>query len=377
MKVAFVNVLNGRLPGVLAKMRAQAKVLSNFSKSSRFYVFYSGDIGDCEDTLGGDGIAYVKLPSFSRGSAVMGLPMYIAHYLKGVDIDVVFLRSIPLSPFFWVAFRNRSYRLIVEYHSKLMPELYANKDYKHLFLSGLSRGLANTVIDGKVSVTGEIARYESCDSKAVVIPNGLNISKYKPKRIKICDGKVLCLAFVASQNHPWQGLDRLLKSLRANELDGGINCQLDIVGRIDERDFVGIDLPKNIKFHGFQSGQSIAKILSNADIGVSTLALYKKNMVEACALKSREYLMNSIPFIYGYNDPDILPSDKFAMKVGNDESRLDMSQIYNFAMGIAQDAARVEDQMKDAVMGRFSWEVKIAKYIAFALEVYSQEAKVV
>jgi len=374
MKIVFANVINKRLPGVVAKMEAQAKALCSLVREGKFYAFYTGEQNElnsgpvCEN-----GIVYVKLPRFAYKLATIALPRFLANYFRELNPDVVVLRSIPFSPMFWLAFREKNYRLIVEYHTKLMPELLVNRDYKHAMMSAISYGLADQIIDGKICMTREISNYEHFDGPTVVIPNGIDISGRETKMRKTYDVKCLRLGFVASQNHPWQGLDRLLRSLKANEDFGGPKCHLDVVGRLDQSEFTDLQLPRNVKFHGFLNTTEIAQILSQVDVGVSTLALHRKGMDEACALKSREYLVNSIPFIYGYIDPDFRTTDRFALRVPNNESLIDLPSVSDFAQRIAQNQEEITAEMRRVVVERLSWDVKIANYLKFADKVYSHQ----
>ena len=49
---------------------------------------------------------------------------------------------------------------------------------------------------------------------------------------------------------------------------------------------------------------------------------------EACALKSREYIVKGIPFIYAYNDTDINENHSFCLRLVNDSSIIDFKKNY-------------------------------------------------
>lgn len=377
-RVVFASLINTRLPGVVIKIVAQARALREQFPEGEFHVFYSGRQDDLRlNNFSMPGLFFIRLPEFPARLASVLLPGFLSRYFQRLRPRVVILRSIPPSPLFWYAFRQRSYRLIVEYHTKLLPELLVSRDYKHFVMAAFSKGLVNRVIDGKVSMTREIALYEGSDAPGAVIANGIESKMAVRRPFKCYDGKCLRLVFVASENHPWQGLDRLIHSIIANEQACGPLCRLDVVGRIKVSDFPQIVMPSCVTFHGFMTSDAISELLGEADLGVSTLALYRKGMQEACALKSREYIMNTKPFIYGYRDPDIHNYDRFAMQVSNDDALLDMTSICKFASSIANNAEAVAEEMRCVAEERISWSGKIARYLAFAEAVLAMENRIV
>ena len=116
--------------------------------------------------------------------------------------------------------------------------------------------------------------------------------------------KLSCI-FVSSSFQSWQGLDLLLKSY--------INTpaiKLVVVGKVLTSDIQLVRLcqrlhPHTFTYHESLSSNDLINMYRDQDIGISTLALSRKGMKQACPLKSREYMRNGLPVVGGYEDPEI------------------------------------------------------------------------
>jgi hypothetical protein len=74
-------------------------------------------------------------------------------------------------------------------------------------------------------------------------------------------------------------------------------------------------------------------IASNANVAISTLALHRTVMTEACPLKTRFYLAMGLPVILGYDDTDLMEKQPdFLLNIGNYPSNVkdNMSLIRSF-----------------------------------------------
>ena len=100
----------------------------------------------------------------------------------------------------------------------------------------------------------------------------------------------------------WHGVDRLLKIAH---LCPTVEFLL-IGGRsgddLDLSSFGGV--PPNLDVRGPVYGTNLDELLQSSTLGIGTLALERKNMLEACALKVREYLANGLPVYLPHIDTD-------------------------------------------------------------------------
>jgi hypothetical protein len=104
--------------------------------------------------------------------------------------------------------------------------------------------------------------------------------------------------FVASYFYPWHGLDRLLAAMR--EVD--YEVILHVVGEISDADRAVALKDRRVVLHGLLSSQEIQALSGQCCLGLSSFALDRKGMREACTLKVREYLMMGLPVAAGHKE---------------------------------------------------------------------------
>ena len=120
-------------------------------------------------------------------------------------------------------------------------------------------------IDGLVVVSKKVSSFHG---KVAVIPNGYNFKKINSCVRLAPNQKALHVFFIASNNHPWQGIDQVIKFAKLTP-----DIIFDIVGNIKIN-----SVPRNVKLHGSMSYEQYKPILLNADCAMSTMALFRKEM---------------------------------------------------------------------------------------------------
>lgn len=157
-------------------------------------------------------------------------------------------------------------------------------------------------IGGMVCVTEELAKgsFYSCSTPKIVIPNAITVENFSLlKKHGHKDFKKTRLFFLGSSGQPWHGLDKMILLLKKL----GSDFTLDVVGPDRTTVERSVTIPDNVVVHGHLKHSEYAKVISNAHIAVSTLALHRAGLNEACPLKSREYLAQGFPTIIAYDDP--------------------------------------------------------------------------
>ena len=137
------------------------------------------------------------------------------------------------------------------------------------------------------------------------------------------------IAFLGSPNQPWHGLDKI-ERLAYNL---GDTFHFHIIGT--EKG----SACRNVTFYGPQDQNKYEKILQNCDIAISTMALHRKQMNEACPLKTREYLAYGYPVVAGYADTAWLGDPPaWILQLPNTEDNLDnpenISSMRNFCLNM-------------------------------------------
>ena len=136
---------------------------------------------------------------------------------------------------------------------------------------------------------------------------------------------------------PWHGCERLLKGLYDYKSGGGIRkiC-IYLVGNGNEIDFYRqltkqYAISGNVVFCGMQQGDALEDYYNLADIGIDSLAGYKKGISVSSSLKSKEYLVKGLPVVLGCKI-DILSDSlkECTVSVPNDASHINMQLLIDF-----------------------------------------------
>ncbi|WP_159739443.1 glycosyltransferase [Vibrio atypicus] len=310
---------------VLKKVVRQTKIWSDEGNEVWVFSLRSGNYINIENNeLYKFGASYSSDSSALIKLLVIYYNSYrLFNYIKKLSITIIYTRLITYTPF--VEMMIRKVPTILEINS------YDKKEYSGTAYSGYTRiytsfigNRIKSLVSAFVFVTNELAdilaKEVGFNPNHKVIANGYSFDN----RCTIDEiiGERIKLIFVVSPGQPWHGLDRL--------------CE--IAKRLPEYDFQivgesGIDT-NNVFYHGYQTGDALTNLLSLANFGVGTLALDRKDMAEACPLKSREYLFHGLPCFGSYVDTD------FSTHQG--------LPIY-MQLADAEDACRSAQQIRDFV----------------------------
>lgn len=212
-------------------------------------------------------------------------------------------------------------------------------------------------VSGIIGVTDEILCYERArihDHKkpGYVYPNGIFYPEKRKKYSVDQRGLVPEILFVASFFANWHGLDLLLDDIAKSNS----NFVLHLVGALSAKDRLRASRDPRIKIHGPLKRDDINKLSQLCWLGLSSFALNRKKMKQACTLKVREYLMNGLPVYAGYQD--VFPHDFSFYKMGPP----DIEKILDYARSIRNrtrwDVARQAEPFiskTELLPGLYSW----------------------
>jgi glycosyltransferase involved in cell wall biosynthesis len=259
----------------------------------------------------------------------------------------------------------RTATLILEINSDDMAEFRLGSRRRFEY-NRLTRGLLLRQARGVIFVTSELQRspsFAAYQGASVVITNGIQLSEYpivpapanpRPR-----------LVFVGTSGQIWQGMDKVVQLAG---LEPG--WDFDIIGARMEQDKAGGAgaTPANVRWHGPLDHSSALGVMAGADIGIGTLALHRKAMNEACALKLREYLAMGLPVIYGNEDADVDAVPELALRIPNTETNVttDIRRIEMFV-----EASRGRRVPRSAV-GHLDSQVKEGQRLDFLRQVTKQ-----
>jgi hypothetical protein len=177
-------------------------------------------------------------------------------------------------------------------------------------------------VAGIVTVTKELAEDSTIarfQKPTIFLPNSYNSKQYTPLKSSIPSLRIQ-LFIIGTPTQPWQGFD-IVQKMAQNlpEFD------FHIVGGDGES-------TDNLFYHGYLNLHKYLPIIATCHIAIGTLALYKKNMTEACPLKVREYVSFGFPIIIGYNETAFLESipPEWALQIDSTKIDQEIDTIRNF-----------------------------------------------
>lgn len=246
--------------------------------------------------------------------------------------DVLVLRHSISDPFQAAFIKKIKKPVYLVHHTLEVQEILSDNNMKTNIKSKIEKYFGKISLDsaqGVIAVTNEIFNYENKRTKnkfkdKIIYPNGIDYDDNK-----IQDGRrsdIPELIFVSSYFNSWHGLDLLLKDLN-NTSEKFI---LHIVGNLNSIDKQLAKQDERIVLHGHLSQNEIQELVSKMWIGLSSFALFRKGMKEACTLKVREYLRNGLPVYSGHKD--IFPESFCYYRVGEPKFKniLEYARIVRF-----------------------------------------------
>jgi glycosyltransferase involved in cell wall biosynthesis len=192
----------------------------------------------------------------------------------------------------------------------------------------LTRGILLKRVSGLVSVSEELARdasYDAYHKPMRVISNGIDLSVFPP--LDAPNNDIPHLVFIGTPGYSWHGVDKLVELARVFP-----DLHVDIVGydKLPENE----PMPSNLTLHGYLNADWYRKVMAGCDLAISTLALHRKGMEEACPLKTRECLAYGLPMVLPYEDTDLKDLDvDFLLRIPNKEDNIQThgQAIHDFA----------------------------------------------
>lgn len=166
----------------------------------------------------------------------------------------------------------------------------------------------------------------------------------------------------------WHGLDRLLLGIKKWKEKGLniFNLRLDIAGDgpvISELKTLAraLEIDDYITWHGVLSGERLTCLMSQADMGIGTLGLYRKGLHVDSSLKHRGYCAAGLPFVLSSSDADFPKTLSFIHYVPSDDSEINILELKSFYDNLD---SKVSEQMFHHAQDNLSWKVKMRAILA-------------
>lgn len=219
------------------------------------------------------------------------------------NYEIILLRYSPYDPFqFIISFFLKKYFTV--HHTFEFEEILVSKKLvklKCFFEMFFSKFVLKNAI-GILGVTNEICEYEAqrvnFPLKYIVYPNGI-LSDFLASKI---NSEYIECVFVSSLFQSWTGIDILINEYKKY---GNLGMKIHLVGPISPDLLTEIKDSTLFVLHGELDSDQIRLIYNKCTLAISSFGFEKKNMKEACPLKSREYLSAGLPVVGSYIDASL------------------------------------------------------------------------
>lgn len=277
---------------------------------------------------------------------------------KELDVfkpDIIYLRHMKYY-FGIVKSLNNICNYVVELNSNDLIESKNNNALVYLY-NTLTRSILLKNAVGFVSVSNELITssiFKKYKKPFIVIGNGYDFDGVLS--IRKNSNEIIKFVFIGTPNQNWHGIDKVITMAKYFH-----SHEFHIIGI--SKDELQINC-SNITTYGYLSQEKSEEIIASCDIGISTLALHRKNMNEASSLKSRQYLACGLAMIIGYKDTDINKDVDYILNIGNYEDNVldNYKNIENFIEEIKNvNSERIRLEMKQLL----NYEIKEHKRVEF------------
>lgn len=203
---------------------------------------------------------------------------------------------------------------------------------------------------------------------ALKIENGIAADLMPIRNPKNEKNKINILAL--SSMCYWHGYDRLINSLA--EYKGNEEINIHFVGADDGgmlsqwQELVRKhNLQNKIIFHGPKYKEELKEMFDLCDIGVNSMAMFRKGFENTSELKTREYVARGLPFVSSVYDVVLDELDKdLYIKISNDETIPSMDNIVDFALTVKKDST-VCERLRKYALNTMTWTAQYKKVFEY------------
>lgn len=285
-------------PGIIKQLEHEQKAANDLGLRWTSRLFLPGDVSDASQV-----VVRGNVPSSNREGSRKEYYQWIEKAVS--DFDVLLLRYLAADPTQLSIISRARKPIFLVHHTLDAAEILSSGGAKSLVKWFLERIIGPATLArsaGIIAVTREIGEHElgriSRAKPLLVYPNGVLMCETLPEPLNTPIAGPPKLFFMASSFATWQGLDRLINSAKLSQDEFTIH----IVGNVSHYDRSNAINDKRFIFHGKLDQDSARDLLTTCHLGLSSFALDRKSMSEACTLKVREYLAMGVPVYAGHRD---------------------------------------------------------------------------
>lgn len=201
------------------------------------------------------------------------------------------------------------------------------------------------------------------------IRNKIDIEKIPYRRPKVKSDYIQLVA-IGAWNY-WHGLDRILEAIAQHNKKKNIcDIKLRIIGEGPASGFLHLEVlrlrvSEFVEFASPARGAELDLLLADADIGIGSLGMFRKQVFVDSSLKHREYCGRGLPFILATNDLDFPAELPFIHYVSANESAIDLEKIINWFETLRRSSPTFSSEMRTYAEENLTWDQSIKKLLKF------------
>ncbi len=281
--------------------------------------------------------------------------------LRRVKIDVLYLRYMPTFPGTLQTMRmlkKQGGKLVVEF-----PTYPIAQENDRFFLRRQVFRFSDRVMQklnpwvDLYTVIGDDCGGSVNGRPAMNIVNGVDCHGQTMHAPRKEDATVRLLALASMSG--WHGYDRILRSLAAYR--GEADVRIDFAGGDGDGSLARwkqlaqeLGLGDAVTFHGPCYGQALETVITQSDLGIGSLGMFRYGLKQGMTLKAREFMARGLPFISAVDDPALPDNHSFFLRVPNDETPISMHDVVTFAKAVKADDA-LPGRMRAYAEKHLSW----------------------
>ncbi|MDQ2854160.1 MAG: glycosyltransferase [Chloroflexota bacterium] len=312
---SLVHGVGGRETGVRRLILDQAAAWSVLEPGVEIGLFVRCEAGSEEAWRGEPHVVSV------RSSALGIAGRFVARELLSIELarwrpDVIYLRHSTISPS--TLMLASAFPTVVGGDLDDLDELRIRSPRRYWYARATRDRLLRRA-RRIVVVTHELAQHPAIvglGRPVSVLPNSIDLAAYP--ELPAPDNPSPRLVYIGSPGLAWAGVDKIARL--ASHFP---SWRFDIVGPAPGE---LPDAPANVVVHGQLGREEYLPIMSAADVAIGPLALHRKALNEAAALKVAEYLACGIPVILGNLETAFPDGADFLLQLPNTEDNVEAAR---------------------------------------------------
>lgn len=203
----------------------------------------------------------------------------------------------------------------------------------------------------------------------IPISNGIAVQKIKRSTSQPKTKKIRLIA-VANWSY-WHGLDRLIKGLKNyyEQKNQAYIVILKIIGHGkaipgNKALVIKYGLEKIVHFFPPMTNKELDTHFDEADMGIGTLGIHRKDIRIDSSLKHREYCARGLPFLLAGNDLDFPDQLSFVLKSTPTDDPIEVNNLVRFWKKLLKNNS-IKGEIRQYAEGQLGWEKRMKKVINF------------